>query len=67
MFNWFKLIFAPKKVLKKAVDSLDSLVPLLAAEIEKQKEKLLALNSTEKAQWVVDQAQDFLRKKLGLE
>ena len=67
MFNWFKLVFAPKKVLAKAVDSMDKLVPLLAGEIEAQKEKLTKLSSTEQAQWAVDKAQEYLRKQFKLE
>ena len=42
------------------------LVPFLANEIDKAKAKFNEMNSFEKAQWVVDQTQAWLKKRFGL-
>lgn len=68
MLDWLKNIFkSPKTFIKLAVDSLDLLVPTLANEIEKIKGTFAQLNSTEKAQWVVDKVQEYLRKRFNLD
>lgn len=66
MLDFLKRLFNPKMLLAQAIGSLDLLVPLLAKEIEAGKEKINALNSMEKSQWLVDKVQEFLRKKFGV-
>lgn len=67
MWTWLKnLVPTPKKLLGDAIDGLDLLVPLMAARIETIKQTFNAMDSTAKAQWVVDEVQLFLRKKFGL-
>lgn len=67
MMDFLKRLFNPKELFKKAIasaiESLDLLVPLLAKELEEAKERINSLNSHEKAQYVIDKVQDFLRKK----
>lgn len=67
MFDWLKGLFSPKRLIKIAVDSLDSAVPFIAKEIEKIKERFNAMDSTVKAQYVVDWVQQFLRKTFKLD
>ena len=68
MLTWLKsLIPTPKKVIGQAVDALDLLVPLMASEIEKIKQKFNEMDSRAKAQWVVDKVQDYLRKQWKLD
>lgn len=66
MFEKLKALFNPKFLVAKAIDSLDSLVPLLAHEIENAKEKLASLSSKEQAQWLVDRVQAFLKAKFHI-
>lgn len=66
MWEWLKKVLNPTNLLIQAIDSLDLLVPALAYELDKAKAKFAAMNSTEKALWIVDQVQAFLRKKFNL-
>lgn len=68
MWNWLKSIIpTPRALAGKAVDALDALVPILAARIDTIKATFNAMNSTDKAQWVVDEVQLFLRKRFDLD
>lgn len=66
MLNWLKSLFNPKKVAGAVIDSLDVFVPFLTLEIERIKSKFTAMDSTEKAQWFVDNVQGWLRRRFGL-
>ena len=61
-----KNLLNPKALLAQAIDSLDYLVGPLAHEIEKGKKKLAEMDSEEKAQWLVDRVQAFLREKFKI-
>ena len=65
IFQTLKLIFSKKALLNFILAHLDALVPMLAGEIEKVKDKVAEFDSTQKAQWVIDKAKDYLRAKLG--
>lgn len=68
MWDWIKGLFSsPKALLRLAVNSMDELEAPLAAEIDKVKAKFNAMTSFEQAQWLVNQVQAFLRKKLKLD
>lgn len=68
MWAWLKnLIPNPKKIIGGAVDALDFLVPIMAKEWERNKEKLNAVDSTAKCQWAIDQVQAFLRDRFNLD
>lgn len=68
MFDWLKNLFKnPKTFIKLAVDSLDFAVPFLATEIDKIEQKFNQMNSTQKAQMVIDKVQDYLRKQWKLD
>lgn len=65
MFDWLKNLFKnPKGLIKMAVDSLDSAVPLLAAELDKIKarEDFTTWTSVKQAQWIVDFIQAYIIK-----
>lgn len=66
MLDWLKSVFNPKRWARIAIDSMDYLVPVLSNEIEKYKAEFNSLDSTQKAQWFVDQAQAWLKARLGL-
>lgn len=66
MLDWIKKFLNPKTMITRSIDALDYLVPILAAEIEKIKERFAAMDSTEKAQWCVDLTQDWLRKRFKI-
>lgn len=67
MLSWIKGLFKnPKSFIKLAVDSLDFAVPFMASEIEKIEAKFNQMNSSQKAQVVVDKIQDYLRKQWKL-
>lgn len=67
MWKWLKSIIpTPKTILGKIIDSLDLLVPVMAMRMETIKATFNAMDSTAKAQWVIDEVQAFLRKRFGL-
>lgn len=67
MFEFLKNLFkSPKALIGVAVDSLDLLVPTLAHEIEKIQNVFDQLTALEKAQWLIDKVQEFLRNRFHL-
>lgn len=67
MISWIKNIFkSPKDIIALAIDYLDGFVPVIGIEIEKIQDKFNALTAQEKAQWLVDQVQAFLRRRFGI-
>lgn len=66
-WDWIKGLLSPKKLVAQAIDALDLLTPALAYEIDNVKTKFIAMNSTEKALWIIDQVQAFLRKRFGID
>ncbi len=68
MWNWITSLFKnPKAIISAAVDALDLAAPFLAQEIDKIGKTFLELTSQEKAQWIIDKVQEFLRKKFSLD
>lgn len=67
MLNWLKAMFNPKAILKQAIDALDLAVPFLATEIDKIENRFKDMNPINKAQWIVDKVQEFLRKQFKLD
>lgn len=67
MIEWLKNFFNPKNLLKQSVDALDLAVPFLASEITKVEVKFKSMDPNEKAQWIIDNLQAFLRKRFSLD
>lgn len=55
-----------KRFMPGVIDSLVLLVPSLAFELDAKRDEFNRMNSIEKAQWIVDHIQDYMRKKLNL-
>ncbi len=66
ILEYLKGLLSPKAILLQAINALDLLVPLLANEMNKAKDKFNDLNTMEKSQWLIDRVQSFLKQKFNL-
>lgn len=66
MFNWFKSFFSKQHLFSMLINDMDYLEPLLATQIDNAKASFNAMDSKAKAAWIIDQVQDFLRKRFGV-
>ena len=67
MLSWIKNIFKnPKAIFSGVIDSLDFLVPTLSDKIVDIESKFAQMTPNQKAQWVVDEVQAWLRKRFKI-
>ena len=67
MLSWIKNIFKnPKAILSSVIDSLDFLVPTLSDKIADIESKFAQMSPNQKAQWVVDEVQAWLKKRFNI-